>query len=272
MASSSITSWQIDGKKWKQWQILFSWAPKSLWTVTAAMILEDVLLGRKAMIDLDGVLESRGITLPTKVHIVKTMVFPVVMYGCESWTIKKVEHRRCFWTVVLEKTLESPVDCKEIQPANSKTNQSWIFIGKTDDEAPILWPPDAKNRLIGKDPDVGEDWRQEEKGTTEDEMVGWHHQLDGYEFEQAPGIGDGQRSLVCCSLWGCSGSDTERLNWLTGTVARVGSRIRALTQWTWVWANSGKRWRTEKSGVLQSMGSQRVGHSLVTEQQKRTRR
>ena len=98
----------------------------------------------------------------------------------------------CFWTVVLEKTLESPLDCKEIKPVNPKGNQPWIFIGKTDAgaEAPILWPPDVKSWLIGKDPDAGKDWRQEEKGMEEDEMIGWHHQPDGHEFEQAPGVGD----------------------------------------------------------------------------------
>ena len=107
-------------------------------------------------------------------------------------------------TVVLEKTLESPLDCKEIQPVHPKGNQSWIFIGRTDAEAetPILWPPDAKNQLIGKDPNAGKDWRQEEKGMTEDEMVGWHHWLNGHEFEQAPGVGDGHGSLVCSSPWG----------------------------------------------------------------------
>ena len=110
----------------------------------------------------------------------------------------------CFWTVVLEKTLESPLDCKEIQPVNPEGNQSWIFIGRSDAEAetPILWPLDAKNWLVGKDHDAGKDWRQEEKGMTEDETVGWHHQLDGHEFEQVLGVGDGQGSLACCSLWG----------------------------------------------------------------------
>ena len=110
----------------------------------------------------------------------------------------------CFWTVVLEKTLESPLDYKEIKPVSSKGNHSWIFIGDTDAEAeaPILWPPDSKSRLTGKDPDAGKDWRQEEKGTTEDEMVGWHHWLSECEFEQAPGNGEGQGSLVCCSPWG----------------------------------------------------------------------
>ena len=138
------------------------------------------------MTNLDNFLKSRDITLPTKVCLVAAMVFPVVMYGCESWTIKKVPKNWCFWTVVLEKTLEGPLDCKEFQPVHPKGNQSWIFIGRTDAEAetPILWPLDAKNWLIGKDPDAGKDWRQEEKVMTEDEMVGWHHGLDGHEFEQ----------------------------------------------------------------------------------------
>ena len=128
----------------------------------------------------------------------------------ESWVPKSW----CFWTVVLEKTLESPLDCKEIQPVNPKGNQSWIFIGRTDAETPILWPPDGKNWLIGKDSDAGKDCGQEEKGTTEDEMVGWHHQLNGHEFEQALGVGDGQGGLACCSPWGRKESDMyEQLNW-----------------------------------------------------------
>ena len=111
----------------------------------------------------------------------------------EDWALKN----SCFWTVVLEKTLESPLDCKEIQPVHPKGNQFWIFIGGNDDkaEAPILWPPDAKSWLIRKDPDAGTDWRQE-KMMTEDKMVGWHHRLNGHEFEQAPGVGEGQRSLA----------------------------------------------------------------------------
>ena len=118
----------------------------------------------------------------------------------ESWAPKNW----CLWTVVLEKTLESPLDCKEIQPVYPKGDQSWIFIGRTDAEAeaPILWPPDVKNWLLAKDPNAGEDWGQEEKGTTEDEMVGWHHRLNGHEFEQAPRVGDGQGSMVCCNPWG----------------------------------------------------------------------
>ena len=120
---------------------------------------------------------------------------------------------------MLEKTLESPLDCKEIQSVHTKGNQSWIFIGRTDAEAetPILWPPDAKNRLIWKDPDAGKDWRWEEKGTTEDEIVGCHHWLNGHEFAQAPGVGDGQGSLACCSPWGSKESDmtdwATELNW-----------------------------------------------------------
>ena len=128
----------------------------------------------------------------------------------ESWAPKNWR----FWTVVLEKTLESPFNCKEIQPVSPKGNQSWIFIGRTDAEALILWPPDVKNRLIGKDPNAGKDWRREEKGTVEDEMVGWHHRLYGHEFEQTPEVGDGQGSLVCCSPWGHKESVmTEQLNW-----------------------------------------------------------
>ena len=119
--------------------------------------------------------------MPTKVHLVKAMIFPVVMYGCESWTIKKAEHWKTDAFVVLEKTLKSPLDCKEIQPAHPKGDQSWVFIGRTDADAetPILWPLDAKNWLIWKDPEVGADWRQEEKGMTEYEMVGGHHWLKG---------------------------------------------------------------------------------------------
>ena len=153
--------------------------------------------------------------LLTKVHFVKAMVFAVVIiYGCEldheeSWTQKSW----CFGAVVLKKTLESPLDCKKIKPVNSKENQSWIFIRRTDAEAPIFWPPDTKGWLLRKDPDARKDWRQEEKGTTED---GW---------------------------------------------------IASPTPWAWVWASS-RRWRrTVKPGVLQTMGSQRVGHDWATEQQ-----
>ena len=157
--------------------------------------------------------------LPAKVHMVIAMGSSsshVLMWELDrkdDWVPKDW----CFWAVVLEKTLESPLDCKEIQPVNSKGNQSWLFIGSTDAEAevPILWPPDLKNWLIGKDPEAGKDWRWEEKGTTEDEMVGWHLAHDGHEFEQALGVGDGQGSLVCYSPWGHKGLYTnERLSWI----------------------------------------------------------
>ena len=129
----------------------------------------------------------------------------------KGWAPKNV----CFWTVVLEKILESPLDSKEIKPVNPKGSQQWIFIGRTDAEAEalILWPPNEKSRLTGKAPDAGKDWRQEENGMIEDEMVGWHHWLDGHEFEQAPGDGEGQGSLTCCSPRGQKESDTtEELN------------------------------------------------------------
>ena len=122
----------------------------------------------------------------------------------------------CFWTLVLEKTLESPLDCKEIQPVHPKGDQSWVFIGRTDAEGEtlILWPPHVKSWLIGKDPDAGRDWGQEEKGTTEDEMAGWHHPLNGHEFEWTPGVGDEQGGLACYDSWGRKELDTtERLNW-----------------------------------------------------------
>ena len=154
------------------------------------------------MTNLDSLLKRRDITVPIKIHIVKTTLFSSnheLMWDLdhkEDWASKNLY----FWTVVLE-TLESPLDSNEIKPVNTNGNQSWIFIGRTDAkaEAPILLPPDVKNWLIGKDPDAGKDWRQEEKGMIKDEMVEWHHQLNGYEFEQAPGVGDGQGSLECYS-------------------------------------------------------------------------
>ena len=137
----------------------------------------------------------------------------------EGWTLKNW----CFWTVVLEKTLESPLDCKEIQPVHSGGDQPWDFFGRNDAKAetPVLWPPHAKSWLIGKDSDAGRDWGQEEKGTTEDEMPGWHHWLDGHESEWTPEVGDGQGGLVCCNSWGRRESDTtEQLNW-TETMTQV---------------------------------------------------
>ena len=167
------------------------------------------------MTNLNSIFKSRDITLPTKVCPVKAMVFWVVTYGCEGWTIKKAE---CQKTDAFElwcwRRLESLMDRKEVKPVNSKGYQPWIFIGRTDAEALILWPPDAKNWLTGKDCGAGQDWKQEEKWMTEDEMVGWHHWLYGHEFEQALGVGDGQGGLACCSPWSCKESDmTEQLNW-----------------------------------------------------------
>ena len=169
------------------WLTLFFWAPKSLQTVIAAMKLKDAYsLGRKVMTNLDSILKSRDITLPTKVHLVKAgfssgHVWMWELDCKENWAPKNW----CFWTVVLEKTLESPLDCKEIQPVHPKGDQFWAFIERTDVEAesPILWPPDAKGWLIWKDADAGKDWRRKEKGTTEDEMVGWHRWLYGHAFE-----------------------------------------------------------------------------------------
>ena len=200
-----------------------------------------LLLGRKSMTNLDSILKSRDITLPTKVHLRQSYDFSsshIWMWelNAESWAPKN----RCFWIVMLEKTLESPLDCKEIQPVHLKGNQSWIFIGRTDAaaETPILWPPDGKNWLIGKDPDAGQDWRQEEKGMTEYKMVGWHHRLDGHEFEQAPEVGDRQRSLACHSPWSGKELDTtEQLNWLLcfcrGSVWE-GFRVEAILELGWL--------------------------------------
>ena len=172
----------------EQWLTLLSWPLKWLRTVTSAMKLKDtyLLLGRKAMINQDSVLKSKDITWPKKARPLKAMVFPVVMYGCESWTIKKAECRRIdSFELWCWRRRESPLDCKEIQPVHPKGNQSWIFTGRTDAEAetPIFWPPDAKSWLIQKDSEVGKDGKREKKGMIEDEVVGWHHRLNGHEFE-----------------------------------------------------------------------------------------
>ena len=187
MASSPITSWHTDGETVETVRDFIFGDSKI--TADGDCIHEMkrcLLLGRKAMTNLDSILKSRDITLLTKVHLFKAMVFPVVMYGCEldykeSWEPKNW----CFSTLVLEKILESLLDSKEIKPVNTKGKQSWISIGRTEAqiETPKLSPPDGKNWLLGKDPDAGEDWRREEKGMTEDELVGWHHQLNGHESE-----------------------------------------------------------------------------------------
>ena len=170
MASSPITSWQIDGETVETMRNFIFWGSKI--TVNGDFsheIKRCLLLGKKAMTNLDSMLKSRDFTLPTKVHLVKAMVFPIVMYGCElnyeeSWESKNWR----FWIVVLDKTLESPLNCKEIQPVHPKGDQSWVFIGRTDAEAetPILWPPDVKSCFIWKGPDAWKNWGQEEKGMT----------------------------------------------------------------------------------------------------------
>ena len=168
------------------------------------------------MTNLDSILKSRDIahkSPPSQSYGFSSSRVWMWELDCEESGVLK---NWFFWTVVLEKTLESPLDCKEFQPVHPKGDQSWVFIGRTHVEAetPILWPPDVKGWLIWKDPDSGKDWRWEGKGMTEDEMVGWHHGFDGHACEQAPGVGDGQRSLVCCSPWGCKELDMpKRLNW-----------------------------------------------------------
>ena len=205
------------GKQWKQCETLFWGAPKSLQMVTADVKLRRLLLRIKVMTNLDSILKSRDITLPKKVHLVKAMVFPVVMYGCESWTIKQTERQRIdAFELWCWRTLESPLDCKEIQPVHPNRNQSWVFIGRTDVEAetPILWPPDAKSWLVWKDSDVGKDWRQEEKGSTEDEMVGWHHDSMDRSLSKLRELVTDREASCACSPWGCKELDmTVQLNW-----------------------------------------------------------
>ena len=170
LASSPIISWQIEGENAEVVTDFFFLGSK----ITVNEIRRWVLLGKKAMTNLDSVLKSKDITLLTKVCIIKAMVFPVVMYRCElDHKDGRVPKNWCFPIMVLEKTLETRLDCREIKLGNPKGNQPWILIGRTGAEAPGLWPPDANSQLIGKDPDAGKDWRQEEKGMTEDKMVGW---------------------------------------------------------------------------------------------------
>ena len=217
MASGPITSWQIDRENLETVRVFILGCSK----ITADgdfshEIKRYLLLGRKAMTNLDSILKSR--------HYFANKVLSSQSYGfsssnvCmwklgyqESWAPKNW----CFWTVMLEKTLESPLHCKEIQPVHPKGNQPWIFIGRIDAEAetPVLWTPDVKNWLSGKDPNSRKDWRWEEKGTIEDEMIGWHYWLDGHDFESIPGVCDGQGDLVCCSTW--SGKELYTTEWLT---------------------------------------------------------
>ena len=205
-------------KHWKQRQTSFLEASKSLQMVTAAMKLKDAYsLEEKLYQPRQHIKEQRhdfANNSPSSqgYGFSSSRVWMWELYYKESWAAKNW----CFWTVVLEKTLQSPLDCKEIQLVYPKGNQSWVFTGRTDVEAetPILWPPHAKSWFIWKDPDAGKNWRREEKGMTEDEMVGWHHQLNGHGFGWTLGAGDGQGGLACCSSWGRKESDTtERLNW-----------------------------------------------------------
>jgi len=214
MASGPITSWEIDGETVETVsEFIFLGSKITADGYYSHEIKRRLLLGRKVMTNLDSIFKSREISLPTKVHLVKAMVFPIVVYRYESWAVKK---DWCFWTVVLEKTLESPLDSKEIQPVHSEGVQPWDFFVRNDAKAetPVLWPTHAKSWLIGKDSAAGRDWGQEELGTTEDEMAGWHHWLDGRESEWTPGVGDAQRGLACWDSWGHKEADMiERLNW-----------------------------------------------------------
>ena len=213
MTSAPITSWQIDGETVETVTDFILGGSK----ITADgdcshEIKRCLVLGRKAMSNLDSILKSRDITLPTKVHLVKAMVFSVVMYGCESWTIKKAEHWRidAFELWCWSKLLRVPWTAKRSNQSILKEISPEYFIGRTDAEAevPMLWPPDVKNWPTGKDPDAGKDWRREEKGVIEDEMVGWHHRLNRHGLEWAPGDSEGQGNLVCCSPRGHKESDT----------------------------------------------------------------
>ena len=217
-ASVPISSWQIDGET-EETVTDFIFLGSKIAAVGDCRheIKRRLLLGRKVMINLD--IKKQRHYFAKKGPSNQGYGFSsghVWMWelDCEeNWALKNW----CFWTVVLEETLESPLDCKEIQPVHPKGDQSWAFIGRTDAEAetPIICPPEAKSWLIGKDPDTGKDWGQDEKGMMEDEMVGCHHWHNGM-FGWTSGVGDGQRGLVCCSSWGHKESDTtERLNWLT---------------------------------------------------------
>ena len=219
MASGPITSWQIDGEM-KQWETLYFGSPKSLQMVTAAMKSKDTC-------SLEEKFDQPRQHIKKQRHYFANKGLSSQSYGFPSshvwmWELNHKEgwapKNWYFLTAVLEKTLESRLDCKEIKPVNPKGNQSWIVIGRTNAEAktPILWPPDAKRWHIWKDPDAGKDWRQDEKGLTEHEMVRWHHRLNGHEFEWIPGVGDGQGGLACCSPWGHKESDTTELtDWPT---------------------------------------------------------
>ena len=207
MASGPITSWEIDGESVETVSdFTFSGSDFTADDDCSHEIKRRLLLGRKVTSNLDSILKSRDITLPTKVHLSQGYGFSsshvwMWEFDCEeSWVPKNW----CFWMVVLEKTLESPLDCKEMQPVHSEGDQPWDLFGRNDAKAetPVLWPPHAKNWLIAKDSDAGSYWGQEKKGTTEDEMAGWHHWLNECESEWTLGVGDGQGGLACCDSWG----------------------------------------------------------------------
>ena len=219
MASGPITSWEIDGETVETVSdFIFLHFKITADGDCSHEIKIRLLCGGKVMTNLDSTLKNRDITLPTKVRLVKAMVFPLVMYGCESWTVKKAEHQRidAFELWCWRRLLRVPWTArrsnqsilKEISPGYSLEG----LMLKA--ETPVLWPPDEKSWLTGKDSDAGRDWGQEEKGMTEDEMAGWHYRLNGHEFEWTPGVGDGQGGLAYCNSWGRKESDTtERLNW-----------------------------------------------------------
>ena len=216
MASGPITSWEIDGDTVETVSDFIFLDSK----ITADgdcghEIKRRLLLGRKVMTNLDSIFKSRDVTLPTKVHLVKATVFPVVMYRCESWTVKKAECRRidAFELWCWRRLLRVPWTARWSNQSILKEISPWCSL-----EGLMLklqfWLPHGKSWLIGKDSDAGRDWGQEEKGMTEDEMAGWHHRLDGHEFGWTPGVGDGQGGLAWCDSWGHKESDTtERLNW-----------------------------------------------------------
>ena len=216
------------GKQWKQWETFLGSKITADGSCSHEM-KRRLLLGGKAMTNLDSVLKSRDITLPTKVRLVKVMVFPVVMYGCESWTIKKTEHLRIdafelwWWRRLLR------VPCIAKRSISIKRNQPWIFTGRID-EALILWPPDSKSWLIGKDPDAVKNWRQGEKGMTEFEMVGWHHWLNGYKFEQISENGEGRETWhVVVNV--VARNSTWLSNWRTNQVNMNSNSLHGSLTW-----------------------------------------
>ena len=216
MAFGPITAWQIGEKVEVVKDFLFLGSKTTVDDDYSHEKIRQLFLGRKAMTNLDSVLKSKDITLLAKVHIVRAMVFPMVMNSCESWTIKKGRTPKnwCLQTVGLEKTPESPLDSKKIKLVNLKGDQPWIFTGRTNVEAKasVFWSSDANRWLIGQVTDAEKDWGQKEKRTSEDEMTGWHQWCNKHELGQTPGDGKGQKGLACYSPWSCKESDTT--GWL----------------------------------------------------------